>query len=271
LAYAIGVDLGSTAIKAVLVKDEVIQWYKMEVTAPGQERLAQSLIDSAMADFRLTLADLDHITATGYGKGLYLGAGHRVDEISANALGLFRLSNGNCRTIVNIGGQDLKVIHLDPDGKVSEFRMNDKCAAGTGRFFEQVARILDIPLEELGRLALESETLVELNSTCVVFAESEIVSLLAKGVDKAAIARGFHQAVARRVAHLMGRRAVENEGAIYLDGGPSQNNGLLLAIEDELMSEIKVLPNPQYTVAFGAALSASLFCSIILSILCLMF
>jgi predicted CoA-substrate-specific enzyme activase len=131
--------------------------------------------------------------------------------------------------------------------------MNDKCAAGTGRFFEQVARILDISLEEFGPQGLASGGTVELNSTCVVFAESEIVSLLAKGVDRGAIIKGFHISVARRISNLVGRNTT---GEIYIDGGPSQDPGLIAALEDELMINVNVLANPQYTVAFGAALSA---------------
>jgi predicted CoA-substrate-specific enzyme activase len=253
MGYRIGVDLGSTAIKVVLVRDGDLEWFGKTATAPGQDRLANGLIEAALAGVGIREGDLDGVAATGYGKGLYQGAGRKVDEISANAAGLHRLSRGRCRTIVNIGGQDLKIIHLGPEGRVSDFRMNDKCAAGTGRFFEQVARILDTPLEELGRLAMESEAAAELNSTCVVFAESEMVSLLAKGVDKGAMARGFHQAVARRVANLMGRGGAD--GGVYLDGGPSQNRALVEALEDELMAEVDVLPNPQYTVAFGAAIS----------------
>jgi predicted CoA-substrate-specific enzyme activase len=253
----IGVDLGSTAIKAVLVKDGDLAWFRKTPTAPGQEKLAQQLVEAALADLGLSRGDVAGVAATGYGKKLFASAGRAVDEITANALGLHRLSQGRCRVIVNVGGQDLKVIRLDETGKIADFRMNDKCAAGTGRFFEQVARILDAPLESFGRMAQAASEAVELNSTCVVFAESEIVSLLARGVDKQAVVKGFHRSVARRIASLLGRQAASDDGDIYLDGGPSQDAGLLEALEDELMTEVKVLPQPQFTVAFGAALCAA--------------
>ncbi|MDR1165778.1 MAG: acyl-CoA dehydratase activase [Deltaproteobacteria bacterium] len=257
MGFKIGLDLGSTAIKMVLVQNEAIEWSRLVATAPGQEALALDLVKGALDERGLAEGDIDHIVATGYGKKLMSQAGQTVDEISANASGLFHLSQGRCRTIINIGGQDLKVINLTDNGKVSDFKMNDKCAAGTGRFFEQAARILDTPLESFGEMAKMAVDPIELNSTCVVFAESEIVSLLAKGVPKESVIKGLHHSVARRVANLLGRHKAMGDGDVYLDGGPSQNAGLLEALEDELLMEVKVLPNPQYTVAFGAAISAA--------------
>jgi predicted CoA-substrate-specific enzyme activase len=175
-----------------------------------------------------------------------------TDEISANAAGLFHLSGGQARTVINIGGQDLKVMNLDERGRVIDFKMNDKCAAGTGRFFELAARLLDTPLDEFAALSRQAETGIELNSTCVVFAESEMVSLLARGVGKAEIVKALHASVARRAAGLMGR---ECPGPVWLDGGPARNRGLAEALEEELMTEIRVLAHPQYTVAYGVALS----------------
>jgi predicted CoA-substrate-specific enzyme activase len=239
----------------VLADDYKIEWSKLVATAPGQEALALELVKDAMSARGLGEGDIENISATGYGKKLMSGAGHTVDEISANAGGLFRLSEGRCRTIINIGGQDLKVINLTDNGKVADFKMNDKCAAGTGRFFEQAARILDTPLETFGEMSKMADEPLELNSTCVVFAESEIVSLLAKGVPKERIIKGLHHSVARRVANLLGKHKTRGDGDVWLDGGPSQNAGLLEALEDELLMEVKVLPNPQYTVAFGAAIS----------------
>ena len=253
MGYRIGLDLGSTAIKMVLVKENKIQWSRKVPTAPGQENLAMDMLHVAKSECGLDDGDIDNISATGYGKKLVSSAGHTVDEISANALGLYTLSEGRCRTIINIGGQDLKVINIGDNGKIADFKMNDKCAAGTGRFFEQVARILDTPLEKFGEMSQMADDALELNSTCVVFAESEIVSLLAKGVRKESIIKGLHYSVARRITHLLGRQGTS--GDVYLDGGPSQNPGLLDALEDELLMEVKVLPNPQFTVAFGAAIS----------------
>ena len=176
-----------------------------------------------------------------------------MDEISANALGLFRQSGGRAGVIINIGGQDSKVIRLAPDGRVRDFRMNDKCAAGTGRFFEQAARILDVPLVDFARLGAASKKEIDINSTCVVFAESEIVSLLSAGAERQDVIRGLCASVARRAAGLMGKD--DAEGDVYLDGGPALNECLVEALRDELAADVHVLEAPQYTVAHGAAFS----------------
>lgn len=244
--------MGSTAIKMVLTEGEKLLWKAHTPTAPGQEVVAQNLINKALAQLNLGQNQISGVVTTGYSKKLFEGATAYMDEITANAAGIFKLSVGQARVIINIGGQDLKILHLGENGRVIDFKMNDKCAAGTGRFFEQAARILDTPLTEFGSLSADSDTELELNSTCVVFAESEIVSLLARGVRREDIIRSLNLSVARRVAGLMGRTTPQ--GAVFLDGGPAQNKGLVQALEDELLTEIKVLEEPQFTVAYGAAL-----------------
>ncbi|MDR3221196.1 MAG: acyl-CoA dehydratase activase [Candidatus Accumulibacter sp.] len=248
----VGVDLGSTAIKTVIARDGDILWRGQTNTAPGQEELAMRLIESGLRALDSALDAVCGVAVTGYGKKLFADASARVDEISANAAGLFCLSGGAARTIINIGGQDLKALHLDENGRVRDFRMNDKCAAGTGRFFELAARLLDTPLSEFGTLARQARQELELNSTCVVFAESEMVSLLARGTPREEIISALHRSVARRAAGLAGRNI---SGPVWLDGGSAKNTGLVEALEDELMTEIKVLEEPQYTVAYGALLA----------------
>lgn len=253
MSVRVGLDLGSTAIKAVFVKEERLIWQGLVATAPGQEALAEHLIAKGLAESGLDKGDLQNPAVTGYGKGLYAKPGKVIDEISANALGCFTLSGGLARTVINIGGQDVKAICLDDQGRVSDFIMNDKCAAGTGRFFELAARLLDTPLEDFGRLSRQAAGALELNSTCVVFAESEIVSAMARGAGREELIRALHFSVARRVAGLAGRRLAG--GGVFLDGGPAQNEGLLEALQEELMIDVQVLPQPQYTVAYGAAVS----------------
>ncbi|GHU03098.1 2-hydroxyglutaryl-CoA dehydratase [Betaproteobacteria bacterium] len=255
MKVGIGLDLGSTAIKMVITDGEKILCGLSTATAPGQEEIGRQLIARGLESLDLTPEQVSSITTTGYGKKLYSAADLNMDEISANAAGIFRLSRGQARTVINIGGQDLKVISLNDDGKVLDFRMNDKCAAGTGRFFELVSRLLDTPLSEFGNLAGNSGHEVQLSSTCVVFAESEIISLLARGVTREDIIRALHTSVARKVAAMMGR--TPHDDAIYLDGGPARNRGLVEAIEDELLCDIMVLDDPQFTVAFGAAIQGS--------------
>lgn len=249
----VGLDLGSAAVKVVFAGDGRILWRGSAQTAPGQAGLAQRLIEDGLAQLGLERSSPLKIVSTGYGKKLFARADRVVDEITANALGAFRLSEGKARMVINIGGQDLKVIILDDRGRVTDFKMNDKCAAGTGRFFEQIARILDTPVADFDRLSASSTEKLEINSTCAVFAESEIISLLARGAGKEDILKALHVSTARRVAGLLGRDLPE--GAVFLDGGPAQNRALAEAIEEELLTDVYVLEAPQHTAAYGATLA----------------
>jgi predicted CoA-substrate-specific enzyme activase len=249
----VGVDLGSAAVKAVLVEGDEIVWRGQAPTAPGQAALAKSLWLRGLSELGLNDSAVLGVAATGYGQNLCALAEARVDEISANAAGLFRLSHGQARRAVNIGGQDVKIIRLDAEGNVADFKMNDKCAAGTGRFFDLTARLLDVPLADFPKISQSAQAGVTLNSTCVVFAETEIVSLMAQGVAVGDIVHALHGSVARRVASLLGRADLEEE--IWLDGGPALNSALAEALADELMAEVRVTDWPQYTVAYGAALA----------------
>ena len=251
--YKIGVDLGSTFIKVVFVEGDKMIWRGLKPTAPGQDALALKLIEEGREKLGLQESSCNGIASTGYGRNLFNAAGLKVDEISAGALGAFKRSGGAARNVLNIGGQDIKALRLSESGRVADFRMNDKCAAGTGRFFELAARILDTPLEDFGRLSGQAGAEIELNSTCVVFAESEIISLLARGVPRESVIKALNVSVARRAAGLLGAEAA-NDG-LWLDGGPARNGGLLSAFEDELMAKVRTLPEPLYTVAYGAAVS----------------
>lgn len=253
MRYRIGIDLGSTAIKLVILKDEEIAWKKAIPTAPGQEVLAKSLIQEGLEALGLTEEDIDGIAATGYGKNLISGADSVIDEVSANALGAFLLSKQQVGTIINIGGQDLKIITLSDEGKLEDFKMNDKCAAGTGRFFEMAGRILDTSIYDFAALSAKADEPVYINSTCVVFAESEMVSLIAKGIKKENIIKGLHDSIARRISSMFGNQEIK--GDLYLDGGSANNAGLAASIEEELFVDVCVLEHPQFTVAYGAASS----------------
>ena len=253
MGNTVGLDLGSAAIKAVIVEDGRVLWRGLAPTAPGQAEVAQKLIEDGLAGLGLERGSPMNVVSTGYGKKLFERAERNVDEITANALGAFRLSEGKARTVINIGGQDLKIMILDDRGRVVDFKMNDKCAAGTGRFFELIARLLDTPIADFDALSSGAARELEINSTCVVFAESEIISLMARGVGKADILKALHASIARRVTGLLGRDLPE--GAVFLDGGPAQNRALIAAIEEELMTDVYVLEAPQYTVAYGAAIA----------------
>lgn len=249
----VGIDLGSTAIKVVFVEHQQIVWQKAVPTVPGQSEIVDRLKAEGLMAVGRPAEQITAVAVTGYGKGLIPGAHKVIDEVSANALGIFLLSESRARTVINIGGQDVKVIQLSGTGRLIDFKMNDKCAAGTGRFFEVAARILDTPVEAFGELGLEASDPVNINSTCAVFAESEMVSLMAKDIAKERIIQGLHESVARRIAQLAGHRDMQDD--VYLDGGSANNHGLVAAIEDELCRNVHVLPHPQFTVAYGAARS----------------
>jgi (R)-2-hydroxyacyl-CoA dehydratese activating ATPase len=246
-----GIDIGSAAIKIIFVKGNNIIWNKTVPTVPGAGDICKKLFNQGMEILTINKDDVSGIAVTGYGRRLFPEAEKIVDEISANAFGAYLLSKGRARSVINIGGQDVKIIRITPEGKIDDFKMNDKCAAGTGRFFEMAGRILDTPVDEFSRLSEQSESPVTINSTCTVFAESEIVSLIAQGKTCRDIIAGLHRSLARRIYELKGAMALEDE--IYLDGGPGANTGLLSYLEEEFMREIKVFDLPQFTVAYGAA------------------
>lgn len=256
--YFAGIDIGSTTIKIVLADDKgaLKDW----IACPTGSRFSKNTTEalSRLLDRNgLTEEDLLYKVSTGYGRKLFKTADETISEITANAAGAGAVScdGGRVKAIINIGGQDTKIILLDDEGHIRNFAMNDKCAAGTGRFLDVAARNLEVDIEELGSLHFESAGMpLPLNSTCAVFAESEIITLLAQGHGKSAIAAGIHYSIARRITRLA--RKVGVEDAVLFDGGPAMNKGMAAALEDELMRKIFVPDVPQITTAFGAALIA---------------
>lgn len=257
MQYFAGIDIGSTSIKVVLI-DENEQLVADSVCPTGshfhKNTLAafQNLLDQE----KIQREDINYICSTGYGRKLFKEADDSISEITANAIGARKIGaqEGKVKTIINIGGQDLKIIILDDDGHVKNFAMNDKCAAGTGRFLEMTSRNLEVEVDELGDYHQRSTTSpLTINSTCTVFAESEIISLLANGNGKSEIIAGIHYSIAKRVVRLAKRFGMV-EDVVLFDGGPAMNSGLVTAIEDELMRKVLVPDTPQITTAYGAAL-----------------
>lgn len=253
-----GIDIGSTSIKTVLI--DVNGKVVGGSTVPTGSLFHKNTMEAygaLLAKCQLSENDIAYIVATGYGRKLFKEADETISEITANAVGAVKSGEnvGRVRMIINIGGQDLKVISLDEDGHVENFVMNDKCAAGTGRFLEMTSRNLDIEVDELGSLHLQAHgTPLTINSTCTVFAESEIVGLLANSHSKEDIVAGVHYSIARRVVRLARRIGVQE--MVFFDGGPAMNEGLVMAMEDELMRPVLVPEQPQLTTAIGAALIA---------------
>jgi predicted CoA-substrate-specific enzyme activase len=217
---------------------------------------ADTALGGAMEEAGVTRDDLDMVVSTGYGRRGMGIAEHEVDEIYAKAQAAKWLGSpwGPVRTVIDIGGQDSKVIRLDESGEMDTFLMNTKCAAGTGRFLEAMARILGVPLEHLGELSMRSEHPVELSSTCIVMAESEVISLIAQRRSVEDIAAGVHRSVAERVGNMVKQIGVVE--VVFFDGGPAKNVGVKAALEEFLGVELYVPKNPQVSAAIGAALVA---------------
>jgi predicted CoA-substrate-specific enzyme activase len=198
--------------------------------------------------------DLAYIVGTGYGRIRIPFASENVSEITCHGLGAFHLNPAD-RTLIDIGGQDCKVIKISPKGKVVDFAMNDKCAAGTGRFFEAMARVLEITLDELSELSLKSKSPAQITSQCSVFAESEVITLLNEGADISDIAAGINEAIAARLASMVRKVGLEEE--VTVSGGCAKNKGLIAALEKKLDVQVKSLGlDPQVIGALGAAIIA---------------
>jgi predicted CoA-substrate-specific enzyme activase len=256
--YFAGIDVGSTAIKVALV-DEDGKMAGEHVTPSGSLFHKNSLaaLAALLAQTGVQREQVRYLIATGYGRKLFKEADDSISEITANAMGAFETGKayGGVRTIINIGGQDSKAIQIDDTGSVVHFVMNDKCAAGTGRFLDVAARNLELDLEELGEYHFKGTCApLKINSTCTVFAESEIIGLLANGHGKSEIIAGIHYSIAVRTARLARRVGLEKH--VYFDGGPALNKGLVAALQEELGCQIIVPEFPQTTTAFGAAILA---------------
>jgi len=251
-----GVDIGSVATKVVVLKDKTIAAAEVAPTGSRPKATAQAVLDKALAVAGLQRSDVERIVSTGYGRRVIEFGDKTITEISACAIGTSFLGSprGPVRTIVDLGGQDIKVIALDTDGEVGDFVMNDKCAAGTGRFLEVIAHALEVKLEDLGDLALDSRKQITINATCTVFAESEVISLLAQDVRKEDIVAGIHQSIAERVfamACKIGLREV-----VTFNGGGAKNKGLVAALSAKLGVPLYIPDTPQFVNALGSALEA---------------
>ncbi len=250
-----GIDAGSRAIKIVLIDADTLEVVASGVTDQGveQSRLASELFARLCTDNAIGASDVQRIVATGYGRAAVPGAHTTITEITCHAVGV-RRRIPEVRTVIDIGGEDSKLLRLDPDGKVRDFAMNDRCAAGTGRFLEVVAKRLNVPLDALGELALKSTAPASISSMCVVFAETEIIGLLASGTAAHDIIAGVRNAIASRVASMGGRSLDE---PVVFTGGVAMVPGMDTALAQFIGREVHVCPTPQITGALGAAVLAA--------------
>jgi predicted CoA-substrate-specific enzyme activase len=250
-----GCDVGSATGKAVVMRNGEVISYVIIPSTTKPELTARKVMDEALEKAGLaSLKELEYVVGTGYGRLKVPFANENLSEITCHARGAHWLSP-TVRTVVDIGGQDCKVMSLGENGKVLEFVMNDRCAAGTGRFFEAMARVLDCGLQGLSELSLQSTNPATITSQCSVFAESEVVTLVTEGVELVDIVAGLHNSVAGRLNSMVRKVGLVED--VALTGGCAKNDGLAKALEEKLGVRVIKLPqDPQIAGAIGAALIA---------------
>ncbi|OGR49921.1 MAG: hypothetical protein A2X40_11465 [Elusimicrobia bacterium GWC2_65_9] len=254
MAYAAGVDVGSTQTKAVII-DEARKIVGRALIDTGANVVvaAENAFDKALEASKLEDDEIEYVIGTGYGRYRVTFGNAQVTEISCHGRGAAHMFPGT-RTVVDMGGQDTKAIRVAANGEILDFCMNDKCAAGTGRFLGAAAAALDIPLGDLGATALRSTKTVRISTTCTVFAESEVLSWLGKGKKIEDILWGVHQSIAMRSAGLMRRVGVEEQ--VTFTGGVTKNIAMVKALEEKLAVRLNVSEDSHFMGALGAALFA---------------
>jgi predicted CoA-substrate-specific enzyme activase len=254
MAYAAGVDVGSTQTKAVIIDEErTIVSRSLTETGANVIRAAESAFQEALRDGDLREEEVEYIVGTGYGRYKVTFGNTQVTEISCHGRGAVHMFPGT-RTVVDMGGQDTKAIRVSPTGEIVDFCMNDKCAAGTGRFLGAASSALDIPLDQLGPTALRGERPVKISTTCTVFAESEVLSWLGKGKKIEDILLGVHQSIAARSAGLLRRVGIESD--VTFTGGVAKNTAMIDTLNERLGLAVNVSEESHYMGALGAALFA---------------
>lgn len=252
--FTMGIDIGSTASKCVIMDTNGNIVAKKIIGLGAGTKGMNMVLEETLEEAGITKADIAKTVSTGYGRNSYPDADKTMSELSCHAKGGLYLYK-NVRTIIDIGGQDIKVLKLDEDGQLLNFVMNDKCAAGTGRFLEVMARVLDISIDDMGELDEKATEKTQISSTCTVFAESEVISCMAKNIPIPNIIRGIHYSVATRVAGLAKRGGLLKP--VAMTGGVTRNKGIVRALENELQTDIMVSPNSQIAGAIGACLYAA--------------
>jgi len=249
----IGIDVGSTTTKAILLDvDQNVVARFLQATGASAQKSVQRCIDELST---ISQQNLSHVPAisTGYGRRQALTATKSITEITCHSIGVHSL-NPEIHTLIDVGGQDSKVIRIGSDGRPTDFELNDKCSAGTGRFLEVMAKVLELPINELGPLSLQAKNPSIISSTCTVFAESEVIGRIGAGDNPADIAAGVHKAMAAKIATLSQRVGVELP--VSVTGGVALNPGFCYYLGQQLQTELWVPDAPQYTGALGAAILA---------------
>ena len=249
--YFAGIDLGSTMTKVVIMDEgeDIIARVESH-TGAEHRRLANKVMEQALAQANLPFSEISYVIATGYGRISVPFADRQITELSCHARGVVSFFP-SVRTTLDIGGQDAKGLKLK-DGKLIDFVMNDRCSAGTGRFLEVIAKALGLKLEELGNISLKSTNKVSISNTCTVFAQQEVISRLSEGVPIEDIVAGLHEAIASRAVRMM--RVLKIEPDVVFTGGVAKNIGVVKAVRENLECEVLVPEDPLISGALGAAL-----------------
>ncbi|MCC8150750.1 MAG: acyl-CoA dehydratase activase [Lachnospiraceae bacterium] len=250
-----GIDIGSTAAKAVIMEEKEIKSYAIIPTGSDSVKTAQTVMEQALNRADVRQENVQYIVATGYGRIVVPFADKNITEISCHAKGAV-FTCPDARTILDIGGQDCKVVCCDERGRIQNFVLNDKCAAGTGRFLEMIAKTLDIAIEEMGELSFQTDGEIPvISSICVLFARSEIMRLMRRGYPRNEILAGLLEAQTDRIVSLLRKTACLPE--LIITGGVAKNSGMVKRLEQKSgMTALKV-QEPQIIGALGAAFFAS--------------
>jgi predicted CoA-substrate-specific enzyme activase len=248
--YFAGIDIGSTMTKALIFSDRIVSSVTGP-TGPEHRALANLVMERALDMAGIPLSSITYIVSTGYGRINVPFTDKQITEISCHAKGIYHLYP-DARTIIDIGGQDSKAIAINEKGKITNFVMNDKCAAGSGRFIEVIADTLGLKLEDMGDISLESKTPASISNICTIYAQQEVAENLAKGVAIPDLVAGIHNSLADKVAGMALRLKIKND--VVLTGGGAKNRGLVKALARQLGREIIIPEDPLITGALGAAL-----------------
>jgi predicted CoA-substrate-specific enzyme activase len=249
-SYFAGIDVGSTMTKAVILNKKIIASI-IGPTGPEQRRLANKVMEEALNKAAISFQTITYIVSTGYGRINVPFADKQFTEITCHAKGIISLFP-KAKTVIDIGGQDIKAIKIDTTGKTTDFVMNDKCAAGSGRFIEVIADTLGVSLDKVGDLSLQSKNPAKISNICTIWAQQEVAASLAQGMPISDLLAGVHQSLADRICRMVNRLRVEE--AVIVTGGGAKNRGLLKALSEQLGHEILVPEEPLITGALGAAL-----------------
>lgn len=249
----VGIDVGSITAKAAVVRDGEVIADQLILTGYNARDAGEKIFEAIINASGIDRSSVEKIISTGYGRNSVTFADRAVTEITCHAMGAHHL-NPAVRSVIDIGGQDSKAIAVDESGSVKDFAMNDKCAAGTGRFLEVMARALEVDLENFGQFSIEADQPAKISSLCTVFAESEVISLISRGEKRENIIAGIHESIAARVVAMAGRTGLK--APIMMTGGVAKNVGVVKALEKKIGLPIEVSPQSQVTGAIGAALLA---------------